>query len=296
MDDATVTTATNRAPTIRPHEAAHFGKLAAEWWNPKGTSAMLHRLNPVRLGFLRRAIDAHWCGDPRSRHPLAGKRALDVGCGAGLLCEPLARLGAEVMGIDAAAENIAAAKAHAAAGRFVTVAEMPTSPPSALPELVEGLPFSAPHAPGPEAKSSASTSSAWGGMGKLNYFHGELEELAVSQFDLVTSLEVLEHVADKLAFVAALAARLAPGGLMVLSTPNRTLQSRLLLVEGAEAVGAIPRGTHHWGDFITPEELEALLASAGLSMGEPQGIGFSPTKGLHLSDNLALNYIVTAMR
>ena len=109
MDNAT-------APaTIRPGEAAHFGKLAAEWWDPKGSSAMLHRLNPVRLGFVREAIDAHWGGDAAALKPLAGKRALDVGCGAGLLCEPLARLGAAVTGVDAAAENIAAASDHAAA-------------------------------------------------------------------------------------------------------------------------------------------------------------------------------------
>ncbi len=101
MDNAT-------APTIRPGEAAHFGRLAAEWWDPKGSSAMLHRLNPVRLGFVREEVDAHWRGDAAALRPLAGKRALDVGCGAGLLCEPLARLGAAVTGVDAAVENIAA--------------------------------------------------------------------------------------------------------------------------------------------------------------------------------------------
>src|SRR5262245_45114543 len=103
------------ATTIRPEEAAHFGKLAKDWWDPKGSSAMLHRLNPLRLAFLREAIDAHWRGDTSSVRPLAGKRALDVGCGAGLLCEPLARLGAQVTGIDAAKENVEAARTHAAA-------------------------------------------------------------------------------------------------------------------------------------------------------------------------------------
>ncbi len=110
MSDATVAKL-----TIREDEAAHFGALAAEWWDPKGSSAMLHRLNPVRLGFIREAVDVHWAGDVEARRPLAGKTALDVGCGAGLLCEPLARLGAEVTGVDAAAENIAAAAAHAQA-------------------------------------------------------------------------------------------------------------------------------------------------------------------------------------
>lgn len=237
------------AHTIRPQEAAHFGKLAADWWNPRGSSAMLHRLNPVRLGFIRRAIDSHFATDPSSLRPLAGRRALDVGCGAGLLCEPLARLGAAVTGVDAAEENVAAASLHA------------------------------------------------GGSGlAIDYLHGEIGALGLAGFDLVTSMEVLEHVADKPAFVSALGAALGDGGLMVLSTPNRTLRSRVLLVEGAEAIGMVPRGTHHWDDFVTPVELHDLLAAAGLKMGNPMGIAFSPAKGLHLSDDLALNYIVTATR
>ncbi|WP_114521505.1 bifunctional 2-polyprenyl-6-hydroxyphenol methylase/3-demethylubiquinol 3-O-methyltransferase UbiG [Altererythrobacter sp. ZODW24] len=233
--------------TIRPSEAEHFGKLAAEWWDPKGSSAMLHKLNPVRLRFIREAIDTHWGGDVESVKPLAGKTALDVGCGAGLLCEPLARMGAAVTGVDAAAENIAAAQAHAAGG---------------------GL--------------------------SIDYRHGELGALGLGTYDLVTCLEVIEHVADKPAFIGQLAERLAPGGLMILSTPNRTMQSRLLLIEGAEAIGMIPKGTHHHEDFVTPDELAELVADAELEMGEPTGIAFAPTKGLHLSDDLALNYIATA--
>ncbi len=234
-------------PTIRASEAEHFGKLAGDWWDPKGSSAMLHRLNPVRLRFIRDAIDRHWRIDSENVRPLAGKTALDVGCGAGLLCEPLARLGAAVTGVDAAAENIAVARAHADGGGLA-----------------------------------------------IDYRVGELDELNPGQFDLVTSMEVIEHVADKRAFVASLAERLAPGGLMVLSTPNRTARSRLLLVGAAEAVGMIPSGTHHWDDFVTPEELRDLLAETGLAMGEPEGIAFSPGKGLHLSPDLSLNYIVTA--
>lgn len=237
----------SNATTIRPDEAAHFGQLAADWWDPKGSSAMLHRLNPVRLGFIRAGVDAHWSADSRGVRPLVGKRALDVGCGAGLLCEPLARLGAAVTGVDAAQENIAVASAHAAGG---------------------GL--------------------------SIDYRCGDLAALGLGQFDLVTAMEVIEHVADKPAFAAALAASLAPGGLMVLSTPNRTPQSKLLLVEGAERLGMVPRGTHHWDDFITPDELRDLLAEAGLAMGEPQGIAWSPLKGLHLSGDMGLNYIVTA--
>ncbi len=232
--------------TIRPEEAAHFGQLAKDWWDPKGSSAMLHKLNPVRLAFLRQAIDTHWSADSRGVRPLAGKRALDVGCGAGLLCEPLARLGAGVTGVDAAQENIAVASAHA---------------------IGAGL--------------------------TIDYRCGDVGQLGLAGFDLVTSMEVIEHVADKAAFLGALADALAPGGLMVLSTPNRTAASKLLLVEGAERIGMIPRGTHHWDDFVTPEDLAELLRGAGLTMGVPLGIGWSPAKGLHLSAELALNYIVT---
>lgn len=235
--------------TIRPDEAAHFGKLAADWWNPKGSSAMLHRMNPVRLGFIREAIDRHWRGDSRSARPLEGRRALDVGCGAGLLCEPLARLGAEVTGVDAAEENVEAAREHARGSGLA-----------------------------------------------IEYRWGDVGQLGLSDFDLVCSMEVIEHVADKAGFLAALAGAMKPEGLMILSTPNRTVRSRLMLVEASERLGAIPRGTHHWDDFVTPEELQALLAEAGLTMGEPRGIAWSPSRGLHLSDNLALDYIVTAVK
>ena len=246
---ANATTHEGAARTIRPEEAEHFGALAADWWNPAGSSAMLHRLNPVRLGFIRAEVDRHFGSDDRALRPLAGKRALDAGCGAGLLCEPLARLGADVTGVDAAAENIAAASAHAQA---------------------MGL--------------------------AIDYRCGELDSLALPPFDLVCSLEVIEHVADKPAFIAALANVLAPGGLMVLSCPNRTAKSRLLLVEAAERAGMVPRGTHDWNAFVTPDELREVLRAAGLEMGEPTGIAWSPTKGLHLSDDLSLNYIVTARR
>lgn len=241
MSDATA--------TIRPREAAHFAAQAAAWWDPKGSSAMLHRLNPVRLGFARTAVDRHWALDPRSRQPLAGKRALDVGCGAGLLTEPLARLGAAVTGVDAAEESIAVARTHAAA---------------------MGL--------------------------TIDYHAGELSTLALGSYDLVTAMEVLEHVADKPAFVTQLAAHLAPGGLLILSTPNRTAASRALLVGAAELTGMVPRGTHDWHDFITPDELTALLANAGLVVEAMRGIAFGPAKGLHLSDDMRLNVILAARR
>lgn len=235
--------------TIRPEEAAFFSNLAKDWWNPKGKMASLHQVNPVRLGFIRSSVDAHFGTDERGVRPLAGKSALDIGCGAGLVCEPLARLGADVTGVDAAVENVSAAAAHAEAA---------------------GL--------------------------DIRYMAGELAGLDIGEFDLVTCLEVVEHVADKRAFLADVAARLEPDGLLVVSTPNRTAASRLLLVGAAEAVGYVPKGTHHWEDFVTPEELEALLAEVGLTVTERRGVAWRPGKGLHLSDDESLNYILSARR
>ncbi|MEP2734967.1 MAG: bifunctional 2-polyprenyl-6-hydroxyphenol methylase/3-demethylubiquinol 3-O-methyltransferase UbiG [Erythrobacter sp.] len=235
--------------TIRPDEAAHFGELAREWWNPKGPMASLHQVNPVRLKYIRDSIDRHWGGDIRAAKPLADRLALDIGCGAGLACEPLARLGADVTGIDAAGENVAIAAAHAEA---------------------VGL--------------------------DIRYMAGELAALNIGQFDLVTCLEVVEHVADKPAFLSQVAAALKPDGLLVMSTPNRTAASRLLLVGAAEAVGYVPKGTHDWNDFVTPEELSDILANNGLTMSEPTGIAWRPDKSLHLGDDLSLNYIVTARK
>lgn len=240
----TVTTA-----TIDPAEAAHFGAMAADWWDPKGSSAMLHKLNPARLGYIREQVDAHWHGDAAGFSPLAGRSALDVGCGAGLLCEPLARLGATVTGIDAAPENIAAARAHAAQSGLA-----------------------------------------------IDYRAGELATLGAARFDLVTSLEVVEHVADPAAFIHGLAAALAENGLLILSTPNRTPQSRLALILFAEGTGRIPRGTHDWDKFLTPDELAGLVADAGLEMVDTRGLAFSPARGFVVSDDLKLDYFITARR
>jgi 2-polyprenyl-6-hydroxyphenyl methylase/3-demethylubiquinone-9 3-methyltransferase len=222
--------------TIRPEEADFFAGLARDWWNPKGAMASLHQVNPVRMAFIRDAIDAHWSGAATLAKPLAGKGALDIGCGAGLVCEPLARF-------------VAAAAAHAEA---------------------VGL--------------------------DIRYMAGEVAGLDIGTFDLVTCVEVIEHVADKPAFLRDVAARLAPDGLLVMSTPNRTAASRVLLVGAAEAVGYVPKGTHHWEDFITPDEFEVLLADAGLSVTAQRGIAWRPGKGLHLSDDMALNYILSAKR
>ena len=235
--------------SIVADEAAHFGKLAADWWDPKGNSAMLHKLNPPRLRHIRATIDAHWGGDPDTLRPLVGRRAADVGCGAGLLAEPLARMGAQMTGVDAAPENIAVAKLHATR---------------------QGL--------------------------AIDYRAGGVEALAGERFDLVTSMEVIEHVADPAAFVAALAGLLADDGIMILSTPNRTPLSQLALITVGEGLGMVPKGTHDWRKFLTPDELVAHVEGAGLRVIERKGLSFSPAAGFHLSDNLSLDYILTAER
>lgn len=208
---------------------------------------MLHRLNPARLSYIRRQVDAHWDGDPRSVRPLAGKRVLDIGCGAGLLSEPLARLGGAVTGVDAAAENVAVASAHAAES----------------------------------------------GLG-ITYRHGDITELEIGAFDLVCAMEVIEHVADQAAFLGALSARLAPGGLMIVSTPNRTLASRLLLVGAAERIGMVPPGTHDWDSFLSPEMLTDLADNAGLRVVDVTGL--SPdirSRRFRAGGSLALDYLAT---
>ena len=241
-----MTTATG---TIDPAQAEHFGRLAADWWDPKGSSAMLHRLNPARLSYLRARIDVAWDLDPRERHPLKGKSALDVGCGAGLLSEPLARLGAAVTGLDAAPENIAAARHHAAG---------------------QGL--------------------------AIDYRAGSVENLSGERFDLVVSMEVVEHVADPAAFIAGLANALAPGGLLILSTPNRTSLSKLALITVGEGFGMVPKGTHDHAKFLTPDELAALVEQAGLEVIDTTGLSYDPRTGFVLSSNLALDYFLTARR
>jgi 2-polyprenyl-6-hydroxyphenyl methylase/3-demethylubiquinone-9 3-methyltransferase len=233
--------------SIVPEEVAQFASQAPRWWDPDGPEAMLHKLNPVRLKYIRDWIDQHWQCDECGRTPLDGKTALDVGCGAGLLCEPLARLGAKVTGVDASPEVIAVARQHASA---------------------MGL--------------------------SIDYRAGDVQELK-GQFDLVTSLEVIEHVAEPAAFLKALARRLAPGGLLILSTPNATGWSKLMMITLGEGLGRIPRGTHDFDKFISPERMKVLLADAGLQCLDAEGIAWSPTRGLHLSDDMRLNYLVAAV-
>jgi 2-polyprenyl-6-hydroxyphenyl methylase/3-demethylubiquinone-9 3-methyltransferase len=233
--------------SIVADEVEQFAAQAGDWWDPDGPEAMLHKLNPVRLKYIRDQVDQHWQCDECARTPLEGRSALDVGCGAGLLAEPLTRLGAKLTGLDASAELIAVAREHAAA---------------------VGL--------------------------DIDYRAGELEVLE-GQFDLITCMEVIEHVADPAAFVKALAKRLAPGGLLVMSTPNATGWSKLLMITIGEGLGRIPKGTHDFSKFIGPERLKQLLNDAGLRCLDVEGIAWSPTRGLHLSDDVRLNYLVAAV-
>ena len=240
------------AATIDAANAALFGTLAADWWNPDGSSRLLHRINPVRLAYVRDAAADRFGLDRRARRPLARRAALDIGCGAGLVAEPLARMGAAVTGIDAAPENIGAAAAHAAD---------------------QGL--------------------------TIDYRAGEAADLALERpaaFDLVTILEVVEHVADVSTFLATAASLLKPGGLLVFSTPNRTALSRLVMITGAERIARIiPEGGHDWRQFRTPAELTADLAAAGMRVADLRGLSWSLARGFHLSSDKRVNYIGTAV-
>jgi len=235
--------------TIDAGEAGFFGALAEDWWDPAGSSAMLHRINPLRLGYIRDAMIARG-RKPQARRILDGLTALDVGCGAGLLTEPLARMGACVTGIDAAPENVAAATAHAPAGLDVTYRAVPV-------EVLAG---------------------------------------EGATFDLVTCMEVVEHVADRPAFLHSLRALVAPGGTLIMSTPNRTPLSYATLIVGAEWITrTIPRGAHDWKKFVTPDELSAELTTAGFAVTGVTGMTWRPGTGFTLGRDTSVNYYLTAV-
>jgi 2-polyprenyl-6-hydroxyphenyl methylase/3-demethylubiquinone-9 3-methyltransferase len=246
--------ATQNADTVDAAEVARFEAMAAEWWDPHGKFKPLHMLNPCRLEYIVAQIAAEFGRDPKSDRPFAGLRLLDIGCGGGLLSEPMARLGAEVVGADAAARNIPVARVHAEQS---------------------GL--------------------------EIDYRHTTAEALAEAgeAFDVILNMEVVEHVTDPAAYLAACAALLKPGGLMICSTLNRTARSFALAIVGAEHVLRwLPKGTHDWRRFITPDELFALLAGAGLDPVDRKGFVFNPLSWTwHISDrDLAVNYVTASVR
>jgi 2-polyprenyl-6-hydroxyphenyl methylase / 3-demethylubiquinone-9 3-methyltransferase len=244
---------TPASPSIDVGEVERFSALAETWWDPKGSMAPLHRLNPARLGFLRQTLAAHFGRDARSLSPFDGLRILDVGCGGGLISEPLARLGAVVTGIDAAEANIAVARAHARGADL-----------------------------------------------EIDYRQASAEELSAAgeRFDAVLALEVVEHVADLDAFLAAAAALVRPGGAFIASTLNRTPRSLLFAIVGAEYVlGWLPRGTHRWDRFLKPSELAAALRRRGLQARDIRGLVYDLlAREWRLGRDLGVNYLIFAVR
>jgi 2-polyprenyl-6-hydroxyphenyl methylase/3-demethylubiquinone-9 3-methyltransferase len=242
------------AAGVIDEEVRRFAALGDEWWNPAGPMAALHGLNPTRLAWMRETIARHFGRDAKgAAPPLVGLTLLDVGCGGGLVAEPLARMGADVTGLDPAAESIAVARAHA------------------------------------EATGA-----------RLVYRAGLAEDLVAesARFDVVTALEVVEHVADLRAFVAAATALAKPDGLILLSTLNRTLKSFALAIVGAEYVlGWVEQGTHRWEQFVTPAELAAALEAAGCRESERRGMVYDPLRrDWRLSSDVSVNYCMAAKK
>ena len=241
------------ASSIDTAEIERFSKLASTWWDPRGPMAPLHKLNPVRLGYIRDKATAHFDRDPKKLDCLKGLRMLDIGCGAGILSEPLARLGAQMVGADPSEENIAVASAHADDN-------------------------------GVEVDYRATTAEALAEAGET--------------FDVVLAMEVVEHVNDVKEFVATCASMVKPGGLMIAATLNRTLKSFALAIVGAEYILRwLPRGTHQWDKFVTPQELERAIESAGLNVTGERGVIYNPLADRwQLSSDMDVNYMLVAER
>ncbi len=240
--------------TIDPSEVAKFEAMSAEWWDPNGKFKPLHMLNPCRLDYITTQIAGEFDRDLTGPLPFAGLRILDIGCGGGLLSEPMARLGADVVGADAAPGNLPVARIH--------------------------------------AEQSGLT---------IDYRHETAEALAAAgeQFDVILNMEVVEHVADPLAFLSACRALLKPEGMMLCSTINRNPKSYAVAIVGAEVIMRwLPRGTHDWRKFITPDELFDLLSNAGLTPVDRKGFVFNPINwSWSISDrDLSVNYVTAALR
>ena len=242
------------ASSIDPAEVERFSRIAAEWWDPKGKFAPLHKFNPVRLSFIREQALLRFGRDAKAIRPFEGLRLLDIGCGGGLLCEPMTRLGFQVTGVDASERNINTAKTHAAEQGLV-----------------------------------------------IDYRASTAEELLTQEnqgFDVVLNMEVIEHVADPASYLRDCARLLAPGGLMIVATLNRTLKALALAKVGAEYVLRwVPAGTHDWRKFLKPDELRGFLAGEPVAVQGPFGVVFEPLTGRwSRSADCDINYMMTVTR
>ncbi|MGV3651651.1 MAG: bifunctional 2-polyprenyl-6-hydroxyphenol methylase/3-demethylubiquinol 3-O-methyltransferase UbiG [Devosia sp.] len=239
--------------TINPDEIAKFTRMAEEWWDPKGKFKPLHKFNPVRLAYIRETALRRFGRDGHERRPLEGLRVLDIGCGGGLLCEPLARLGASVTGIDPAERNIAVARLHA------------------------------------EQSGLA-----------IDYRAETAEAIAASgaKFDIVLNMEVVEHVDNVPLFMKSASDMVAPGGMMLVATINRTARAYALAIVGPEYVLRwLPRGTHDWKKFLTPDEISALVTRNGLRVAETLGVVYHPLEDAwKKSTDTGVNYMLLAER
>ncbi len=240
--------------TIDPAEVEKFSKIADEWWDPFGKFKPLHKFNPARLAYIRDTLCAHFGRDPRDKRPLEGLRLLDVGCGGGLVSEPMRRLGASVTGVDASERNVKTAAVHARGA---------------------GL--------------------------DIDYRVATVEALADARekpYDIVLNLEVVEHVADPAFFLKTSAGLVAPGGMMIVATINRTLKAFALAKVGAEYVlGWLPRGTHDPAKFQKPEEISAALTAAGMTVTAAAGVAYNPLLDVwRVVENTDVNFMMTAVK
>ena len=243
----------HRASSIDDAEVERFSRHAADWWDARGPMAALHKFNPVRLAYIRDKAAERFGREPKKLDCLKGLRMLDIGCGGGILSEPLARLGAQMVGVDPSKENIAVASAHAQDSGVA-----------------------------------------------VDYRATTAEDLAAvkERFDVVLAMEVVEHVVDVGAFVETCTSMVKPGGLMIAATLNRTLKSFALAIVGAEYVLRwLPRGTHQWDKFVTPNELELAFERGGLRVTAERGVIYNPfADRWQLSSDMDVNYMVVAER